>query len=293
MLDTARRNPVPTALIGIGIGWIIVNGTRNRSSSRHFAYPSSAREPYQHGLGWREETPQMESPGRVAQRYAENQDRSYRSEAYDRNDRTNKNAWNAQQGSYRNGEETGSLAANVKKGVSDAANQVRESASQVKDSLYGQADHLAEQVQDTVSRVSEHVNEWQEETFSDVGAQVQRTLEENPLLFGAVTLAVGAGLGLLLPATRYENQVVGELRDQAVEKAQGMVEDVKERAKVVVGEVQPELEKTASNVVQKVKDAGKQAADEVRHSLQNAGEKIDQQTQPNEAETQKDRTLAL
>jgi ElaB/YqjD/DUF883 family membrane-anchored ribosome-binding protein len=152
---------------------------------------------------------------------------------------------------------------------------------------------LAEQVQDTVSRVSEHVNEWQEETFSDVGAQVQRTLEENPLLFGAVTLAVGAGLGLLLPATRYENQVVGELRDQAVEKAQGMVEDVKERAKVVVGEVQPELEKTASNVVQKVKDAGKQAADEVRHSLQNAGEKIDQQTQPNEAETQKDRTLAL
>lgn len=293
LLDTARRNPVPTALIGLGIGWIIVNGARSRSSSHSFTYPSSSVEPYQHGLGWREETPQMESPGSVAYRYAENQDRSYASGRYERSGRTSKDDWKAQQGSYRNGGESDSLASNLKKGVSDAADQVRESASQVKDSLYDQAGQWVGQVQETVNRVGENVSDWQEDNFSDVAVQAQRTLEENPLLFGAVALAVGAGLGLLLPATRYENQVVGELRDQAVQKAQGLVEDVKERAKGVVDEVQPELEKTAANVVQKVKDAGKQAADEVRQSLQNAGEKLDQQTQSNEGQAEKNRALVM
>ncbi|MFN8441883.1 MAG: DUF3618 domain-containing protein [Caldilineaceae bacterium] len=276
LLDTARSNPIPTALIGFGVGWIIVNSTRNRSSSRSFAFPSRDTEPYQHGLGWREETPQMEAPGSAARRFAENQDRSYKAGSYDRSN-----------------EESGSLTSNLKKGVSDAANQVRESASQVKETVSDQAGQWVGQVQDTVNRVGENVSEWQEETFSDVTTQAQRTLEENPLLFGAVALAVGAGLGLLLPATRYENQVVGELRDQAVQKAEGLVEDVKERAKTVVDEVQPELEKTAANVVQKVKDAGKQAADEVKQSLHNAGEKLDQQPQSGEADAQKERALVM
>lgn len=293
LLDTARNNPVPTALIGVGIGWILMNGTRSRSSSRSSTFQSSAVEPYQHGLGWREETPQMESPGSEARRYAENQDRAYQAEAYARDNDTNQNSWKAQQESSYKGKESDSLASSLKKGVSDAANQVRESANQVKDSVSDQAGQWAGQVQDTMNRVGENMSEWQEETFNDVTTQAQRTLEENPLLFGAVALAVGAGLGLLLPTTRYENQVVGELRDQAVQKAQGMVEDVKERAKVVVDEVQPELEKTAANVVQKVKDAGKQAADEVKQSLHNASDKLDQQTQSNQADAPKDRALVM
>jgi hypothetical protein len=44
------------------------------------------------------------------------------------------------------------------------------------------------------------------------------------LLFGGLAVAIGALLGALVPSTQYEDQVVGELRDRAVERAKQMGE---------------------------------------------------------------------
>jgi hypothetical protein len=54
--------------------------------------------------------------------------------------------------------------------------------------------------------------------------QVMSALEERPLLFGGLAVAIGALLGALVPSTQYEDQVVGELRDRAVERAKQMGE---------------------------------------------------------------------
>ena len=54
--------------------------------------------------------------------------------------------------------------------------------------------------------------------------QVVSAIERQPLLFGGLALAFGALLGAVIPATQYEDRIVGELRDRAVERAKKLGE---------------------------------------------------------------------
>jgi hypothetical protein len=49
-------------------------------------------------------------------------------------------------------------------------------------------------------------------------------VEESPLVFGGLAIAIGALLGAVIPATQYEDRVVGQVRDRAVERAKQMGE---------------------------------------------------------------------
>jgi hypothetical protein len=49
-------------------------------------------------------------------------------------------------------------------------------------------------------------------------------LEERPLLFGGLAVALGALLGAIIPRTEYEDKIVGQVRDRAVERAKQMGE---------------------------------------------------------------------
>lgn len=54
--------------------------------------------------------------------------------------------------------------------------------------------------------------------------QVVSTIERQPLLLGTLAVAIGAVIGALIPATEYEDRIVGEVRDRAVERAKQMGE---------------------------------------------------------------------
>lgn len=54
--------------------------------------------------------------------------------------------------------------------------------------------------------------------------RVVSAIERQPILLGSLAVAVGALLGALLPATEYEDKVVGQIRDRAVEHAKKMGE---------------------------------------------------------------------
>ena len=49
-------------------------------------------------------------------------------------------------------------------------------------------------------------------------------LEERPLVFGGLAVALGALLGAIIPRTEYEDKLVGQVRDRAVERAKQMGE---------------------------------------------------------------------
>jgi hypothetical protein len=49
-------------------------------------------------------------------------------------------------------------------------------------------------------------------------------VEERPLLFGGLAVALGALLGAIIPRTEYEDKIVGQVRDRAVERAKQMGE---------------------------------------------------------------------
>lgn len=67
--------------------------------------------------------------------------------------------------------------------------------------------------------------------------QLQRMIQDNPLLVGAGALMLGAAFGLAVPETDIENQYMGEARDNLVERAQDMARDAASKVQEAAGSV--------------------------------------------------------
>lgn len=65
---------------------------------------------------------------------------------------------------------------------------------------------------------------------------LQRLVRENPLAAAALAAAMGATVGLALPETRRENELMGEARDAVVSKAQEAARGAADRVQDVAGE---------------------------------------------------------
>lgn len=90
-------------------------------------------------------------------------------------------------------------------------------------------------------------------------------IEENPLAVGAVALAIGAAVGLAIPSTKFESNLIGDQRDflleQANQKVRGFVNEKIEEVKAVAGETAgtalEEAKKAAENTYEKAADEAK------------------------------------
>lgn len=73
------------------------------------------------------------------------------------------------------------------------------------------------------------------------GASAQQVLSENlerqPLLLGAIGLAIGAGIAAAFPSTKIEGELMGEQGSAAREKLQSFAEETKDFAVARAGEV--------------------------------------------------------
>jgi ElaB/YqjD/DUF883 family membrane-anchored ribosome-binding protein len=67
---------------------------------------------------------------------------------------------------------------------------------------------------------------------------LQRMLHENPLLVAAAAVLTGAAVGGALPQTEKENELMGETRDQVVERAQGAAREAADSVREVAQAVQ-------------------------------------------------------
>ncbi len=82
------------------------------------------------------------------------------------------------------------------------------------------------------------------DTASSIGTRVEHMLHENPLAVGAVAVAAGTAVGLMLPSTKFENEYIGETSERLVDKAQevarGAIDKVQDAAQQMTqGQQQP------------------------------------------------------
>lgn len=139
--DVVRRNPIPVALIGLGLGMLMVRRFRGNG--------------YDHIS---DDMPRTSS--RMGQRQL-----------------TSRNT----------------------------LNEVKETAS-----------GLAHRSTDAINNLSTKAKD----TASAVGNRFGQVLRENPLAIGAVAVAAGTAIGLVLPSTRFESEYIGETSERFVDKAQ-------------------------------------------------------------------------
>ena len=118
-------------------------------------------------------------------------------------------------------------------------NRVGETASRAQD----RAGQVASQAQDRVSNLSDQAR-YQTRRAND---QLQRMLRQNPLTVGALAVGLGAAIGLALPQTRQEHEVMGEARDTLVEKAQEKAGEAQEKVQRVAEEAQSAAKDEAEN----------------------------------------------
>ena len=66
-------------------------------------------------------------------------------------------------------------------------------------------------------------------------------IDDNPLGVGLAAIAAGIGVGLLLPQTRPERELLGPKRDELLSEAKQSLSDVSQTAKVTARELKSTL----------------------------------------------------
>ena len=199
IMETIRENPLPAALTGIGLGWLLMSARRQQSSGQ----------------------PRF-------------QDRRYYDydypPAYDYQPR------------YEEGTTTttsGSSVPSAGEALGRARDRVGESASQAQD----RAGEVASRAQDRAANLAEQAR-YQARRASGT---FQRMLRENPLTMGALAVGTGAAIGLAIPQTTQEHDVMGETRDTLVERAQEKAQEAQHKVQRVAQEAQSAAKEEADN----------------------------------------------
>jgi len=162
-----------------------------------------------------------------------------------------------QGGSWQSGSGVSGKVSGVKESVSEAAGGVAERASELKDRASERIDEVSVQAR------------WQTQ-------RIKTNLEHAAI--------VGLALGLLLPGTQRENELMGPARDQLVDRAGETVErakdaaveaasEVKETVKAEIEEHKPEIKDVVQQAGQHVKEQVKEGARKVKNETKDAAKK--------------------
>jgi ElaB/YqjD/DUF883 family membrane-anchored ribosome-binding protein len=188
IMDLIQQNPVPAALVGIGLGWLYMNRSSGQPDYRahsgsHYRYGSQAYNSGYQGAGGSDKSESM--VGRATSQ------------------------------------------------VSDLAGSAQEYVGDITGSVQ-------ERVGDMAGSVQEHVGDMtgtvMDQTRRAPG-QLQRMIQEKPLMSAAVAASLGAAVGMWLPTTQVESQLMGSAHEQVMERAQEVASDTMEKVQGVAQEV--------------------------------------------------------
>ena len=154
--------------------------------------------------------------------------------------------------SQQQGRETsqsGGMLSGASDVVSGAYGSVASTASGAMDTVSNTASQTYNKATDVAGRAYDRVGE-----YGQVAQEkYEEYIEQKPLAMAAAAAAVGAAIGLAIPSTRYEGQLVGETRDNLMSKAGDTANQLLDKAKEVAGE------------------AGKTIKEEINAASENAG----------------------
>ena len=217
VLEKLKEHPMPAALIGAGVAWLLFEG--DGSSSR----PSSGGRTLEGYTPRKWDVPPRGGSfvdARTGQPYTAD----YGKEA----------------GAAGAGGDTGAgsgMAGQAKEALHSAAESARDKASAAAGTVSDWASSAGESARDAADRTREYAAGASEQVrrgYESGKRYLERGLDEYPLAMGAAALAVGVLTGLLLPETRAENRAMGERSDELKDKAKQAGREIVDRGKEVV-----------------------------------------------------------
>ena len=256
VLDTVKDNPIPAMAVGLSVAWFLSKlGESEADRHRHERYAATG-DPY------------------YAPRRRGYDSGNYGGYAYDP-------YTGARYGSgMGDGSGDDSLLDKAKDAAGDAVDTVKDKAGDAADaardaagSAQRRASDLAGGAGDRAHRAGGQMQRYERRA----GSWLDQQMRSNPLAVGAVALAAGALVGLSIPETDMENDLMGEQADavkaqanqaaaQKIDQARTVAEDVAETAGA-------EARKVADDAKQKVKDVADDAKSKAKDVAQDAKSK--------------------
>jgi ElaB/YqjD/DUF883 family membrane-anchored ribosome-binding protein len=233
-LDVVRENPIPSALIGIGLGWLLFN---MRTQRRGYTQDRSIGIDHGHRYGMVGRDGMHR--GYLEERYPYREDEEgYVPRAREAVGELRETAGEM---GMRARERVGEVGERVRERVGEVGSQVRERTHELGAEMRDRAHEVREGARELADRGRERVEYLAHEAqFRARRAEdrVMTSFQDNPLALGAVTLALGAAIGAMLPRTERENEMLGAARDHLLEIAKDKGKEMMTRAKDVAGQVQ-------------------------------------------------------
>jgi len=231
VVDTIRQNPIPAALAGIGL-WMLTNrsGGSSGGGNRSASYARDYR-------GYQGPNPLEQVRDRAGD-VAEQAKDTVGSAAEQARNTAGQAVSQVQSTLGQVVSGVGDTAGQVVSGVGDTAGQV----------VSGVGDTAGQVVSGAQEKVGDLASEAQYRAYQAKN-QLQRMMEDNPMMVGLLAVAAGAAVGLALPSTPQEHQLMGQARDTLLDRAQ----------------------EAAQTTIQKVQDVASAAQDTVRQEVEAQG----------------------
>jgi uncharacterized protein YjbJ (UPF0337 family) len=235
IIESIKQNPVPAAIAGFGLGWLFMSSRQTKQTQgrtyRDYTYPSDyygrrTDYGYRTGYGYR-----YDSAPSAGDRFGQAQHAAQ--------DTASRVAGTVQ-------DTAGQMAGTVQDTASQVAGTVQDTAGQVVGSVQDTAGQVAGQVQGAAGQMMDQAQ------YGAYRAQTgfQQLLEERPLVVGAVAVALGAAVGLAIPETPQEQQIMGEARDTLMDRAQQTVQETAQKVTTVAQEAASAAKDAAQDAAQ-------------------------------------------
>jgi len=265
IVDTIKVNPLPAAIAGFGLGWLIISMRQQQRSGSSGYY--GADRVRQYGDDMPTDAYDSATYGTTAGgANRSNQFYTAPNDGPGLRDRASDIAHNV-------GDKVSEVAGTVSGKASDIAHTVADKASDIKERASDIAGSVADRAGQFKDRAGDaiHNTAVQTKQVARAGADnVEVFIQENPLAAGAIALLLGAAVGMAFPATQYENRWVGDKRDrlidQATDAAQNVAHKVQNVAQVAIGQAKDQLGQT----VDQAKDQLSQTVDQAKQGIQQA-----------------------
>lgn len=262
---SVKENPIALAITGVGLGWLIFGQNRQAPA------PQAGRP----------ELVDQSAYVAVADASAQRTGRTDPDWARPSLGTTGPGVGEKAKGSARHGQERLSeKAQGAREAMSEYSEQGQDKARQFRDRLHEGTEHLSAEARDRVIAARERAIAARENAAKRTrhGASTVSTLyEEQPLIFGALALAVGAAFAGSMPRSRVEDEHLGEHSDWLMGEAERIYSEESEKTKAVVRSVRDEAE----NIVEEKRDeadsqapAGKTAAQAAREETETAANRL-------------------
>ncbi len=161
----------------------------------------------------------------------------------------------------KNNRTTANGGKNGRRSVSGGAND-----SSIIETTQSKIGGAANSVYDSVGDAADAATKKLGNLGSRARRQYNYQINANPLMIGAVALAAGAMVGLAIPSTEYEDELMGETRQNLVSKAQNAAQETVEKVKQVAGSAAASV---SENVREKAEEVVENAVDSMRDEAKN------------------------